>query len=357
MLSAYGTAAAAALGPRDTVYCLAPAYHPSGLLVAMGGAIAAGSRFAMTDGFAADAFWDEVRRYGVTVGVYTWTMLRQLIDAAPNSAEVAHPIRLFVGSGMPPALWRNVLRRFAPAKVVEFYTAADAEVVLVNLGDQKIGSLGRPLPGSAKAIVTAWDTERSRPELDAAGLARKCRPDEVGMLLVAVDPLDPSTGQVPALRALFEPDDAWVVTGDLVRRDHDGDFWLIGDAPALIRTPRGARSPKAIADALESLDGIELAVAYAGEWRGEPAAVAAAVLTDDANVDSLAKEIAALRFDDRPDIVHIVDDIPMTDWFRLETTGLPTAEGGTPERRLIILPHNEIPPGSASVTVTSNSTV
>ncbi|HEY3019384.1 MAG TPA: AMP-binding protein, partial [Solirubrobacteraceae bacterium] len=155
-LSAYGTASAASLRPRDTVYCLAPPSHPSGLLVAMGGAIAGGARFAMTEGFDPARFWDEVRRYGVTVVVYTWTMLSELVDRSPADVERSHPIRLFVGSGMAPALWRRTLRRFAPAGVVDFYTTPNAETVLVNVGASKPGSLGRELPGSASVRVVEW---------------------------------------------------------------------------------------------------------------------------------------------------------------------------------------------------------
>ena len=41
-LSAYGTATAATLGRGDTIYCLTPLHHPSGLMVSLGGALAAG---------------------------------------------------------------------------------------------------------------------------------------------------------------------------------------------------------------------------------------------------------------------------------------------------------------------------
>jgi len=41
------------------------------------------------------------------------------------------------------------------------------------------------------------------------------------MLLARVSPTDPLT--VVPLRGVFAPDDAWLVTGDLFRRDADGD--------------------------------------------------------------------------------------------------------------------------------------
>ena len=71
--AAFGTAASAELGPRDTVYSVNPIHHPSGLLMSLGGAVASGARFSMASRFDPDTFWNEARRYGVTVVSYTWT--------------------------------------------------------------------------------------------------------------------------------------------------------------------------------------------------------------------------------------------------------------------------------------------
>ena len=53
-LSAFGTASAAALSDGDTVYSVTPIYHPSGLLMSVGGAIAGGARLAMARDFDPD---------------------------------------------------------------------------------------------------------------------------------------------------------------------------------------------------------------------------------------------------------------------------------------------------------------
>ncbi len=52
-LSAFGTASAANLGRGDTVYCLTPLHHQSGLLVSLGGAVVGGSRIALSRGLRA----------------------------------------------------------------------------------------------------------------------------------------------------------------------------------------------------------------------------------------------------------------------------------------------------------------
>ena len=73
--SAYGTAAACTLSPRDTVYCCLPLHHPAGMLVTVGGGLVGGSRLALASHFNPDAFWDDVRRYGATVVFYAGEML------------------------------------------------------------------------------------------------------------------------------------------------------------------------------------------------------------------------------------------------------------------------------------------
>ena len=65
--SALGAAAAATLTTRDTVYCCLPLHHPSGTLVAAHSALIGGSRLALASRFAPETFWDEVRRYRVSV--------------------------------------------------------------------------------------------------------------------------------------------------------------------------------------------------------------------------------------------------------------------------------------------------
>ncbi len=173
--SAFGTATSAALSPADTVYSLTPLYHPSGLMMSVGGAVAGGARLALASRFEPAAFWQEIRRYGVTVASYTWTMLHDLVQASPQPGERHHPVRLFIGSGMPRGLWRRVQRRFAPARVVEFYASTETGAILVNLRDAKPGAMGRPLPGSAEVRLAAFDIEAGQLILGRGRLRRAQR--------------------------------------------------------------------------------------------------------------------------------------------------------------------------------------
>jgi putative long chain acyl-CoA synthase len=330
--SALGTASSAALSAADTVYSVTPLYHPSGLMVSVGSAIAGGARLAMASRFEPATFWEEVRRYGVTVTSYTWTLLHDLVEAPQQPGERHHPVRLFIGSGMPPNLWRRVQRRFAPARVVEFYASTETGAVLVNLRDAKPGAMGRRLPGSPEVRLGAYDAEHGQLALGDDGFVRECGPDEVGILLARARTVD--TIATTPLRGVFARDDAWLSTGDLFRRDADGDYWRLDSARDVIRGAAGPVYSAPVRDALGELPAVDLAIAYGLDLPGREheLVVAAVTLRPGRSIDarSVGDALERLPAPARPDLVHVVDSIPVTTWYRpltgpLRDAGIPRA--------------------------------
>ncbi|WP_018658406.1 AMP-binding protein [Actinomadura flavalba] len=336
-LSAYGTASAASLTPADTVFSITPLQHPSALLMSLGGAVASGARLALASDYDPETFWDEARRYGVTVASYTWSLLRELVNAPPHPGERHHAVRLFIGSGMPRGLWRRVEERWAPARVLEFYASTRGEAVLANVSGKKPGALGRPLPGSAPVRLARYDLERGELVLGADGFASDCEPGAIGMLLARVRPA--ALGTAPRLvRGVFAPEDAWTITGDLFRRDADGDFWPVGRDAELIRTAAGIVPPGPIRDALGDLPAVDAAAVYGIPGVGDAELAAAAVsLREGADLRPVDLSEALLRVEPelRPAIVRIVPEIPVSAGHRLLTGPLgeegipPVAEGRT----------------------------
>ncbi|TYB46780.1 AMP-binding protein [Actinomadura chibensis] len=348
-LSAFGTASSAALSSSDTVYSVTPLQHPSALLMSLGGAVAGGARLALASAhpdsggsggssphkeFDPETFWDEARRYGVTVASYTWTLLRDLVNAPPDPAERHHAVRLFIGSGMPRGLWRRVEERFAPARVLEFYASTEGESVLVNLSGKKPGSLGRPLPGSAEVRVARYDLESGRLVEGPDGLAIECEPGEIGMLLARVRLAAAATAP-RCVRGVFAPEDAWTITGDLFRRDADGDFWLVGRDAELIRTADGIVPPGPIRDALGDLPCVDAVAVYGIPVGGAELTAAAVVLRDSADLRPVDLSEALLRVEPglRPALVRVVDEVPVTAGRRpltapLRAEGVPAAGDG-----------------------------
>ena len=231
--SALAASTACALTPGDTIYSSSPLHHPTGLLLATAAATASGARVALIDEFDPDTFWSQVRRNRATVVTYTRDMLEPLADA-PERIRKNHPIRLFVGSAMPADLWRRVSDRFGSVGVLEMYASTRSDAILGNVSGRKIGSVGKPLPGTPRVCVVEMEDGRIRTGED--GYAVPARPGQVGQLLV-----DASgkifAGNDIALRGVFDRDDEWMATGDLFRVDRDGDFWFVTSMPGATEQP------------------------------------------------------------------------------------------------------------------------
>ena len=319
--SALGAAAAAMLTTRDTVYCCVPLHHPSGTLVATGSALVGGARLALASKFEPQTFWDEVRRYGASVVYYAGEMCRRLLDAPPVLGESNNPVRLFAGSGLRADAWRRLVERFGPVGVCELYASTEAHVVLANASGKKIGSVGRPLPGSPEVIVAAI---QAGDELvrDGAGHLMHARLDEPGMLIARLSAsragadiahIDPRR----LIRDAFEPGDTWFATGDLFRVDAAGDYWFVGRH--LIATEHGPIPTTRIEDALYGARGIALCVAT-GRSDPElgPIPIAAVQLLPGHALDlaAVSAAVATLPEYARPRRLRVVDVLPMTDGFR-----------------------------------------
>ncbi|GAB4207230.1 MAG: acyl-CoA synthetase [Sandaracinaceae bacterium] len=327
--SALGAAAGCALTSNDTVYCCLPLHHAAGMLVAVGGALVGGSRLAVSESFDREHFLREVHRYGASVVFYAGEMLRPLVDAPRTPLDASLPVRLFAGSGIRKDLWRKLRDRYPRAQVLEFYASTEGNAVLANTRGHKLGALGRPLPGSADLALVAWDPVRDEVRRDERRTVLLAAVDEPGVLVARIDPSHPMAsfdgyegdaeeGQ-RILRGLFDPGDAWFVTGDLLRRDPEGDFWFVDRAADVLRTSSGIAYSRAIEDALLEIPSIRGACVVPIDLRGDRAVAAALVGVAPAAADlpALSQSIArVLPAAQRPRLLRWVEAIPLTDGFR-----------------------------------------
>jgi len=307
-LSALGAAAACTLKPDDTVYAPLPLHHPAGVLVSVGAALVGGSRLALAERFDVESFFPEARRVGATVVFYAGEMLRPLLRLPPSRGDRSHSIRLFSGSGMRPDLWAKLHERFG-AGVMEFYASTTQRVIMANASGEKIGSLGKRLPGSVDTTSARLDLVTRDVVRSSDGRLEHPEPEEPGILLAeASEPDDPAT-----VEGAFAPGDRWFMTGDVVRRDADGDLWFIDALAGFVAQDGVAVSTRRVEDALYVLPEIELAAAF----DGGDGVVATVVVRDPApSVERIAHALASLPDAERPRRVVRVADLPLTDGYR-----------------------------------------
>ena len=204
--------------------------------------------------------------------------------------------------------------------------------MLVNLTGEKPGCKGRPLPGSAEVRIAAYDLEAGKLIEGEDGFALPCGRRETGMLLSRVRPSAITSGG-GTLRGVFEAGDAWLQTGDLFRRDVDGDYWLVDHVPGLVRTADGVVLAGPIQDALANLDQVRLAQAYGTRVGSGSQQLAIVALTlragaklKPADLDSV---LAPLGPAGRPQVVRQIDEMPVTTWYRMRVAAL--RDAGLPE--------------------------
>lgn len=322
-LSALGAAAACTITPQDTVYCAVPLHHPTGVLAGVGAALEGGARLALADGFDPAGFFPEARRYGATVVFYAGEMLRPLVHAPPARGERDHPIRLVAGSGMRPDLWRKLRERYGFG-VMEFYASTTQRVIAANASGEKVGALGRRLPGGVEAMVARVDFATGAVLRDAAGRVQRAAIDEPGLLLARADDDDARDGA--ALRDVVAMGDRWRASGDVLRVDADGDLWFVDALAGFVRTPAGAVSTRRVEDALYALPEVELAAAW-GEGEGAGRAVRAAVTPASVSPSRVAEALDALAPWERPVTVERVATIPLTEGYRPDKRALRAAGG------------------------------
>jgi fatty-acyl-CoA synthase len=226
-------------GPADRMYNCLPMYHSIGGTVATGAVLVNGGSAAIREQFSASRFWDDVVRFDCTLFQYIGELCRYLVRAPTHPLETRHRLRLCCGNGLRADIWEPFKRRFRIPQILEFYAATEANVSLFNV-EGRAGAIGRIPPFMANRAAVAlvkFDAERGVPMRNAQGFCIRCAPNEPGEAIGRIDPDDRSTRfdgytdrdetERKILREVFEREDAWLRTGDLMRRDESGYYHFV----------------------------------------------------------------------------------------------------------------------------------
>ncbi|NXP20230.1 S27A3 protein, partial [Scytalopus superciliaris] len=117
----------------DVVYLALPLHHMAGALLGVVGCLGIGERGRDPRRcFGEGRFWDECRAEGVTVFQYIGELCRYLVNQPQRPGEGQHGLRMAVGSGLRPDVWRSFQRRFGPLRIVETYGMSEGNVTLFN---------------------------------------------------------------------------------------------------------------------------------------------------------------------------------------------------------------------------------
>ncbi len=204
----------------DVLYCCLPLCHNNALTVSWSAVLGTGATLALGRRFSASRFWDEIRRFDATAFCYIGELCRYLLNQPPTARDRDHRVRVMVGNGLRPEIWDEFQQRFGIDRICEFYGASEANLVFAN-GFGIARSAGFcPLPFA----IVQFDVESEQPVRDARGFLRKVGRGGVGLLITEVTDKAPFDGYTDAqaseaklLRNVFNKNDCWFNTGDLVR--------------------------------------------------------------------------------------------------------------------------------------------
>jgi len=283
---------------RDRMYVVLPLYHSAGGVCAIGSTLTVGGSVIIRRKFSATQFWDDCVKYGATQFEYIGELCRYLLNAPPHPLERKHKLRVIMGNGLRPEIWPAFKARFRISRIIEFYGATEGNVALVNL-DGKIGSVGR-IPNYMRKLLPTrlvlFDIEREQPVRSADGFCIECKPDEVGE---AIGKIDAERGRFEGytkgadtekkiLRDVFEKNDAWFRTGDLLRRDAQGYFFFVDRIGDTFRWKGENVATSEVAEAISVFPGIKEANVYGVKVPGTDGRAGMAALATEGPID-LAK--------------------------------------------------------------------
>lgn len=208
------------LGKDDVFYSTLPMYHATGMVVCWATALSGGSGFALRRKFSAREFWNDCRKYNVTAIGYVGELCRYLMNQPANESDRQHNVKVMLGNGLRPGVWKPFKERFGIDRVMELYSASESNVGLVNMFnfDESVGfQMG-------KSALVEFDKETELPIRNSKGFATKAKKGGKGLLLGKITDANPFEGYTDKdksnskiLRDLFKKGDAWFDTGDVMR--------------------------------------------------------------------------------------------------------------------------------------------
>jgi len=143
-VSGWAAALSSDVRPGDVFFLWEPLYHIGGCQVLIT-ALMERASIALVERFSASNFWHQIRDSGATQIHFFGGILAILLKEPPNPLDRQHRARVAWGANCPPPIWRAFQARFG-TRMREAYGMTEASSFTSINTDEKMGSVGRPLP-------------------------------------------------------------------------------------------------------------------------------------------------------------------------------------------------------------------
>ncbi len=282
---------AADISGDDVFYCFLPLFHGAAGMSLASTALAAGASIVLRRRFSSSEFWNDVRRYRVTVCQYIGEICRYLLNVPARPDDRDHTLRKMIGAGLGADIWETFRARFGIERIIEGWGSTEANTALSNL-DNRPGSCGRvPFWEKTNLRIVRYDPETDKHPRDAAGWLIPCEPGEAGEVIgMVIDHPEIGGGRFEGytdadatrhkvMRDVFRTGDAWWRSGDLLRYDADGYFYFVDRIGDTFRWKSENVSTLEVTHALSDFAGLEIVNIYGVSVPGQEGRAGMAALS------------------------------------------------------------------------------
>jgi fatty-acyl-CoA synthase len=325
--------------PSDRMYNCLPMYHSVGGVQVPAAMLVAGGSVVIREKFSASQFWNDIDRWDCTLFQYIGELCRYLVHAAPSAKETEHRIRLACGNGLAPEVWDAFKERFRIPRILEFYAATEGNVSLFNVQGKRgaIGHIPAYLAHRFSPALVVFDVERGEPARNEQGFCIRCAPNQPGEAISKVVSDSSNVGsrfegytnseasEKKILRNVFEVGDAWIRTGDLLRKDEKGYFYFVDRIGDTFRRKGENVATSEVAEAICSFPGVTHANVYGVSVPGTEGRVGMATLVteNELDLDGFRKHLVnRLPHYARPLFLRIRSAMNLTGTFKYSKTDL-----------------------------------
>ncbi|XP_059214852.1 long-chain fatty acid transport protein 2-like [Centropristis striata] len=315
----------------DIIYVYLPLYHSSGFLMGLCGAIERGITVVLRRKFSASQFWNDCRKYNVTVIQYIGEIMRYLCNTPKRDNDRDHKVRVALGNGIRADTWADFLQRFGDIRICECYGATEGNIGFVNYVG-KVGAIGKEhflYKMACPYALIRYDTEKEEPVRDSRGFCIEVPRGDTGLLVGKIGERTPFSGyakntqqtEKKKVRDVFVKGDLYFNSGDLLKIDDEGFVFFqdrIGDT---FRWKGENVATTEVADHLLMVDCIEEANVYGVKVPGHEGRIGMAALKLTENMDFDGKATYQhvknyLPSYARPRFIRIQDALVLTGTFK-----------------------------------------
>ncbi|KAF8796890.1 Long-chain fatty acid transport protein 1 like protein [Argiope bruennichi] len=177
----------------EVIYNPLPMYHTAGGVIFISAILQFGGSMILRKKFSASSYWKEAVKHKATVGQYIGEICRYLLKQPVSEEEKQHSIRIMVGSGFRPHLWKEFQGRFRIKHIIECYGGTE--------GNTNLGESGQIVGKILNNSINGFDGY-----------------------------VDPEETKKKILRDCFEKGDKVFLSGDILVMDEEGYLYFVDRA-------------------------------------------------------------------------------------------------------------------------------